>query len=313
MSTSVKSHAKLNLCLYVNGKRDDGYHELTMLMTCIDLHDQMIFDFCRPGITVACMHPLVPEDGSNLAVKAAERFYSGLHIKNDTAAALGGKTGQSTSWRECVARQNSGVHITIEKEIPVGGGLGGGSSNAAAVLNTLNRHFGEPFTEDGLMEMACSIGADVPFFMKGKTAIAQGIGEKLTPYPALMLPKFVLLFHPGFFASTAEVFKNVDLVLTETKKSNISSLLKTPGDKLAWDKVLHNDLEDAACRCYPELKAFKNELVNSVSERVMMTGSGSTFYSIYSDQQEAHALFTLFSEKWQSSGKRVMMTSFVGG
>ena len=273
----------------------------------------MIFDFDRPGITVACTHPLVPEDASNLAVKAAVLFYSRLYIKDDNnVVAFGGKTLRDTSWRERVARENSGVHITIEKRIPVGGGLGGGSSNAAAVLTMLNLHFGGPFTEDELMGMACGIGADVPFFVRGGTAIAQGIGEKLTPYPSLKLPKFVLLFHPGFFASTAEVFKNMDLVLTESKKSNISSLLKTPGDKLAWDKALHNDLEEAACKVYPELKAFKNELINAVSGKVMMSGSGSTFYSIHSDRKEADRILNSLSERWQSSGKRVIMSSFLG-
>lgn len=309
MIEQVEAHAKLNLFLYVTGKRADGYHELSMLMARIALCDRMAFTFGKREITVSCSHPLVPEDASNLAFKAADLFYRRFETLDPNT--ISKKPFASENRPKQLLEKNRKVHIHIDKQIPVGGGLGGGSSNAAAVLTTLNRCFDFPFSDKKLMEMALIVGADVPFFIKGETAVVQGIGERLRPCPSLLLPKSVLLFHPGFSVSTMEVFKNVDLGLTKSAKFNINSLLKTVDDGSVWTDMMHNDLEMVACQCYPELKAFRDQLCDLLPEKVMMTGSGSTFYSIFSDRRRAEIIFSELSEKWKESDRRVWMTSFI--
>ena len=183
----ILSPAKINLFLLITEKRSDGYHNLASLMCCIKLYDTVLLTFGSKSTTVSCVHPDVPEDETNLAFKAVDIFQKALGSYN-------------------------GVKIIIEKKIPVAAGLGGGSSNAAAVLLGLNRHYGYPFPKDDLMKMGLSIGADVPFFIFQKPAVATGIGEHLESYEGLK-PLKVLLVYPGFSVSTAQVYKKFNLGL----------------------------------------------------------------------------------------------------
>ena len=150
----ILSPAKINLFLQITGRRNDGYHDLVTLMCCVGLYDTVSLVFGAKETTVACDHPNVPEDETNLAFGAASLFLKALN-------------------------KNEGVKIFIQKQIPVAAGLGGGSSNAAAVFLGLNRYYGYPFSTEELMSMGLSIGADVPFFIFQRPAIASGIGEKL--------------------------------------------------------------------------------------------------------------------------------------
>ena len=159
-SIELESPAKVNLFLKVTGKRPDSYHDLVSLMCCIGLHDRIVL---RPGtasVAVTCSYPGVPEDGRNLAARAAELFYKRYPCRDRVA-------------------------IEIEKKIPVGAGLGGGSSNAAAVLGGLNDHYGRPVSTGELIRLGALLGADVPFFLFGGPALATGIGDHLSAYSGL--------------------------------------------------------------------------------------------------------------------------------
>jgi 4-diphosphocytidyl-2-C-methyl-D-erythritol kinase len=252
--------AKVNLCLHVTGKRQDGYHNLYSLMCCIDIWDRLAIEVAGRGIRITCTNPEVPDDQSNLAYRAAERFIDQLTTQY----------GQPCD----------GVKIHIDKQIPIAAGLGGGSSDAAAVFSGLNRHFGSPFSRKDLMVLALEIGADVPFFIFGRAAIATGIGEQLEPYPSLK-PYNVVLIYPGIRVSTAEVYKNLDLGLTNYEKEPKKLLLE---DKV-YDAALHlcNDLESVVFSCFPEIVSIKKALLDNGAIGALVSGSGSSVFGLYED------------------------------
>ena len=204
-------------------------------------------------------HPGVPEDRTNLAWRAADLFFTQL----GTPAT---------------------VRIAIDKQIPVAAGLGGGSSNAAAVLKALNRRYGTPFSHEALMEMGLALGADVPFFIFGKPAIARGVGEKLSPYEGID-PLTVLLIAFDFSVSTADVYKNLNLGLTKCKKINKSSLLKKQDCDVAH--YLCNDLETVTTSMHPEISTAKKSLLDQGASGALMSGSGPTVFGLFSDAEKA--------------------------
>jgi 4-diphosphocytidyl-2-C-methyl-D-erythritol kinase len=252
--------AKINLFLQVTGKRPDGYHELFTLMCPLGLADRIRLDPTGPAIRVTCTDPAVPADATNTAHRAAEIFIRTL--KKSRRSPL------------------TGIKITIDKQIPVGAGLGGGSSDAAAVFRGLNRLLGHPFQLAELMEMGSEVGADVPFFIFGQPALATGIGERLEPYPKLP-PYRVLLLYPGVSVSTAEVYKNLDLGLTNCKKKLKDFVLK----QRPFDAAFHlcNDLETVTLNRYPQVKAAKEALDGRGALGVSMSGSGSTVFALFAD------------------------------
>jgi len=269
----ILSPAKINLFLQVTGKRIDGYHDLVTLMCCIGLYDTISLVFGAKETTVSCVHPNVPEDETNLAFGAASLFLKTLN-------------------------KNEGVKISIEKKIPVSAGLGGGSSNAAAVLLGLNRYYECPFFQDELMHMGLSIGADVPFFIFRKPAIASGIGEKLEAYKGLEKLKILLVF-PGFGVSTAEVYKSLNLGLTKCKKKLRYLLL----NKQSFDPGYHlcNDLETVVASKYPGIFAAKEALMGQGALGALMSGSGPTVFGLFSDFDKARKAGRTLSQndKWQ--------------
>lgn len=270
----IFSPAKINLFLQVLGKRPDGYHDLMSLMCCIGLFDTVSLTFGVKNITVSCHHPGVPEDDKNLAFGAAHLFLKTLN-------------------------KNEGVKIIIQKQIPVAAGLGGGSSNAAAVFLGLNRYYGYPFSTEELMSMGLSIGADVPFFIFQKPAIATGIGEKLEAYQNLKNLKILLVF-PDFSVSTADVYKKLNLGLTKCEKKLKSFLL----NKQRFDPRYHlcNDLEAVTASTYPVIKTVKEALLSHGALGALMTGSGPTIFGLFSDSNAAlkasQALFRI--HKWET-------------
>ncbi|MBS3810215.1 MAG: 4-(cytidine 5'-diphospho)-2-C-methyl-D-erythritol kinase [Desulfobacterales bacterium] len=275
----LRAPAKINLYLEVLGKRSDGYHDLISLMCCIGIYDTVRFSFGSPdassGVSVACSHPKVPEDHNNLAYRAAKAFFSetGLH--------------------------DQGLVIEIEKRIPVGAGLGGGSSNAAAVLSGLNRYYDHPIASDTLMEIGRFLGADVPFFIFGGPAVAAGIGEKLTRFSGLPAMPLVLIY-PGRSVSTAEVYKKLNLALTKTKKIHTKSIFE-----LDWEtngpKQLYNSLEPAAMELCPEIAAAKKALVECGAGGALMSGSGSSVFGIFKNTKKAETACRKISghRQWQ--------------
>ncbi len=260
----VSAPAKINLFLQVLGRREDGYHELRTLMCCVGLHDTLVLHMGTPGNTLTCSDPMIPCDEGNLALKAVLAFNRALAAET------------------AIAPLN--VSIELIKRIPPGAGLGGGSSDAAAVLNYLNRHYHHPFGDGKLHALALSLGADVPFFIHGRPAIASGIGEHLEPYTGL-LPWGVVIVFPGFGLSTAEVFKNLNLGLTKCEKR----LRYFPFKYGKFDIVRHlcNDLETVAARRFSVIETIKKELLNQGAMGCLMTGSGSAVFGLFGDYQAA--------------------------
>jgi 4-diphosphocytidyl-2-C-methyl-D-erythritol kinase len=253
------SPAKINLFLKVTGKRPDGYHDLVSLMGCISLSDRVVLRTGAAAIMVSCSFPGVPEDRSNLAVQAAELFYE-RHPARDRVA------------------------IEIEKQIPVGAGLGGGSSNAAAVLRGLNAHYGQPISVNQLSRMGASIGADVPFFLFGRPALATGIGERLTAFDGLDRWKVVVIY-PGFSIPTASVYKKLNLGLTKCENHLKAFSLKQNGFLPA--QHLCNDLETVVIPRYPEIAVVKKKLLENGAIGALMSGSGSSVFGMFADSQAA--------------------------
>lgn len=290
MIKKIASFAKINLFLYITSKRRDGYHNLYSLMTQIDLCDDLYIEFAKKELSICCDHPDVPEDESNLAYKAAVLFYQAIKNK---------------------AGEKKGLSIKIIKRIPPGGGLGGGSSNAAAVLMALNTYYKTPFSKADLMTMGVKLGADVPFFIFGHPAIAKGVGERLEKVAGLKSYHLVLC-HPGVAASTIKVYKNIDYRLTSNQKDNIKIGLNVPlrGQNFDVRDLLHNDLEESACRLYPDIKNTKEEMALLLQRKVYMTGSGATLFALFSDRESAKKGFERLLKAWDNSKKRVFLSSF---
>jgi 4-diphosphocytidyl-2-C-methyl-D-erythritol kinase len=286
------SHAKINLFLYVTGKRPDGYHNLFSLMTKIGLSDVMTFTFNdTPGVTIFCNHPQVPEDETNLAHRAASLFF-----------------------RSCENQKKNisvpGVAIDIQKNIPVGGGLGGGSSNAATVLSTLNARYHDLFSRRELMEMGRRLGADIPFFLFEGPALATGVGERLTRVPELR-PRYVVVSDSGIAASTAQVYQAHDFCLTSRGKYTIesaSNILST-GQDVDVRPYLHNDLEAAAFRLYPEIKAVRDDMARLLQQTVTMSGSGGALFSLFSDEKSAARAYELLQKHRAWKNRPVFLTA----
>ncbi len=297
----VLSPAKINCFLYVVGRRKDGYHNLVSLMTPLDLYDEIEIEIADKEITykdkieVLCDHPKVPDGETNIAFKAASLFYKNLQLV---------KPGIEDR-----------VLIKIKKKIPAGAGLGGGSSNAASVLMVLNSLYDNIFSKSQLMETALLLGADVPFFICGTTAVVRGIGERVEKCNALM-PYHVLVCYPGVSASTAKVFKNIDIKLTSGRKLDINVRLNKWLN--IWDNTLkidvaeylHNDLEYTAFKLYPEINQTKEEMEFVLSEKVSMTGSGSSLFAFFTDYGKAKKAHSLLLDRFKGSTKEVFLTSF---
>jgi 4-diphosphocytidyl-2-C-methyl-D-erythritol kinase len=260
----LRAPAKINLFLKVSGRRADGYHLLFSLMCCVGLYDIVRISIGPGKRRVVCNDPGLPANESNLAVRAISRFFEAWNPNRDQGA--------------------DRVSLRLEKRIPVGAGLGGGSSDAAAVLRGLNQLCGHPLSRAKLARIGLDLGADVPFFLFGKPAIATGIGEKLQPY-AQLPPYKVLLVYPGFGVSTAEVYKNLNLRLTNCKKRLRYSSFKK--EKFNVDQHLCNDLESVTASRFPEIDRIKNQLLSLGACGALMSGSGSTVFGLFQDADQA--------------------------
>ncbi|HRD01501.1 MAG TPA: 4-(cytidine 5'-diphospho)-2-C-methyl-D-erythritol kinase [Candidatus Saccharicenans sp.] len=246
------------------GLRPDGYHELRTLFQTISLGDRLIF---RPGqedkILLTGDLKDITWDENNLIYQAA------INLKQE-------------------ARAKPGVEIEVQKIIPPGRGLAGGSSNAAMTLLVLNRFWGLNLPSDRLFELAASIGADVPFFLYGGLCFGTGRGEILKPLSDLLAGWLVIVV-PDFALSTRLIFKEFDAVApsltSRDKESKINQFLERPDRSLFCQ--FKNDLELAAFKIYPELAEIKQEMARSGAELSMMTGSGSAIYGFFEDKLRA--------------------------
>lgn len=265
----VLSPAKINLFLKVLRKRDDGYHDIVSVMQPISLYDEILMEMENgSGIIVSCDNANVPCDRTNLAYRAAAEFFRTTGI-------------------------NRKLSITIKKNIPVAAGLGGGSSNAAAVLRALNEITSQNISTGSLIEIGAGIGSDVPLFIVGKSCIARGRGESLEP---IELPKFwYILINPGFPVSTQWAYQNLNLTKSN-EDINIAILkvsLEDPVGIQQWQRLLANDLEEVTIGKYPEIKEIKDALSAVGATGALMSGSGPTVFGIFPDKDKAEEAFGL--------------------
>lgn len=252
--------AKLNIRLKVIGKRADGYHELVSIMVPVALFDYLELQrLNRKGVTLTCQGISLPDDEENLVKRAAQTFFA--------RTGLGG-----------------GVLIRLTKNIPIAAGLGGGSSDAASTLRSLNEMWCSPLGSHDLWELASDLGADVPFFLLGRPAIARGIGEVLEPIEKW--PRFwYVIVTPPIMVSTSWVYGNLKLKLTRGEYDFILNSLKK--ESLRVDHILENDLESVTATYFPVIKSIKKSLLNAGAEGALMSGSGPSVFGIFRSRTKA--------------------------
>lgn len=252
------SPAKVNLYLRVLGKRRDGYHDILSLLQRISLFDELAFSPGGCGIVVRCPGGTLPEDEGNIVYRAAAAFFSRTAVP-------------------------PGIEIIVRKKIPLAAGLGGGSSNAATTLTTLNEIAGSPLARKELMEIGSRLGADVPFFIYGKTAWVSGIGNRFVEAPSLP-PLWFVLINPGFEIPTKMVYQKLNLGLTNGGINYSIPRFYTMDDLI---RGLTNDLEKVTVGLYPVLDLLKSLLLENGALGALMSGSGPTVFGLFADEESA--------------------------
>lgn len=262
----LEAHAKVNLSLDVLNKREDGYHNLRMIMQTIQLCDNVSIQKIPSGIEIDCVAAYVPNNNTNIAFKAAEAMIRKYNL-------------------------DAGVKIKIDKKIPVAAGLAGGSADAAAVLKGINTLFNLGIEQDELMDLGRTIGADVPYCIMGGTALAEGIGEKLTSLPLLSnVP--ILIVKPKVGISTAWVYKNLDLnkISSRPDTEALINAIKNKDIKFIANNM-RNVLESVTVKKQPVIDKIKRTLLNKGALGSMMSGSGPSVFGIFDDKEKAESVY----------------------
>ena len=259
----LQAFAKINLGLDVLGKRADGYHEVRMIMQTIRMYDQLdMRKSVEPGIHLTTNKKYIPVDENNLVWRAAK-------LMMDTCGIM------------------EGVSIHLHKVIPVAAGMAGGSSDAAATLVGMNRLFHCGLSKEKLMELGVQIGADVPYCVLRGTALAEGIGEKLTVLPP-MPDCWILIGKPGISVSTKYVYTTLDLN-TDTVHPDIDGMKKAleDGNLYGITERMGNVLQDVTIPAYPEVERIKEQMKALGAVNAMMSGSGPTVFGIFDNEEKA--------------------------
>ncbi len=276
----IKAYAKINISLDIVGKREcDGYHLLKMIMQNIDLYDEISIEKQKSGITISCNKSYVPTDSRNLAYKAANLFKDTYNIED-------------------------GVHIDITKNIPVSAGLAGGSTDAAAVLKTMNKIFKVNASNEELMELGLKLGADIPYCINGGTALCEGIGEKITALKPFK-DKILVLVKPSFGVSTKEVYKafKLDRVRLHPKTENLIEAMEQD-DLYYVANNMKNLLENVTLRKHNVLIKIKEEMNRYGAVGSMMSGSGPSVFAFFDDMLKAQRCY----EKMKENHREVFLT-----
>ncbi|WP_288222430.1 4-(cytidine 5'-diphospho)-2-C-methyl-D-erythritol kinase [uncultured Clostridium sp.] len=269
----IKAYAKVNISLDIVGKREDGYHLLEMIMQAIDLYDEINIEKQKEGINIKCNKSYVPTDERNLAYKAAKLFIEKYNI-------------------------NSGVNINIKKNIPVCAGLAGGSTDGAAVLKIMNKLFEINATDEELMELGLKLGADVPYCIKGGTALCKGIGEDVRELKNFK-NKIIVLVKPPFGVSTKSVYQEFNLNKVKSHP-NTKLLIKAieDNDLNTVSNNMKNLLENVTLRKHKVLINIKEEMKNYGALGTMMSGSGPTVFAFFEDMLKAQRCFEKMKSKY---------------
>jgi len=273
---------KINLGLDVLRRREDGYHEVRMVMQMVNLYDKIKITKIRgPKIYISTNLPFLPINENNIAYKAAKLLMEEFNIK-------------------------SGVYIEIAKHIPVAAGMAGGSSDAAAVLHGINRLFRLNLGKPQLMERGVKLGADVPFCVSRRTSLCEGIGEIITPLQP-MADCYILIAKPGFSVSTKYVYENLNIDALKSHPDidglvdaiNHQDIYKIAGD-------MENVLETVTAVKYPDIEKIKDLMRREGALNAMMSGSGPTVFGIFDQQQAARIAWEELRK--ETSVKNVFLT-----
>lgn len=256
----LRTPAKVNLRLEVLYKRPDGYHELLTWIYPISLWDEVVIEEKEEGYQLICDDPRLPEE--DLCLKAAKAFSARFGIEK-------------------------GVRIYLKKKIPIGAGLGGGSSDASAVLKGMARLFGLKAAFNELLDLARGIGSDVPFFLYETPALMGGRGDiQLEKLPKLDL--WLVVLYPGFEVSTGEVYQQLAASLTRPRGEN-KIIMEFPPRK--WEDFLRNDLEKVVEERFPEVREMKEFLRKEGAKGVLVSGSGSSVFGVFGGLEEARRCY----------------------
>jgi len=267
---TIKCPAKINLSLDVIGKRSDGYHELRMIMQTVDICDYVTVELRTDSeIKVYSDNKNVPLGEDNIVFKAAKLFFKNLE-------------------------KTFGAEIKIEKNIPMGAGMAGGSADAAGTLKALNVLTGNPFSCEKLQKIGKNIGADVPFCIRGGCCLCEGIGEILTPLPE-MKGVYLAVAKPEFSVSTPWVYKNLKLSEESVHPETDKLVLALEKDEYkAFSEFSGNTLEAVTAEKYSEIEEYKALMKENGAFFSMMTGSGPTVFGLFKNKENAEsAAFTL--------------------
>ena len=282
----LRALAKINLALDVLGRRENGYHDVRMIMQSIYLYDNVLLEKTKePGIRISTNLYFLPVDENNIAYKAAKLLMDEFRLPG-------------------------GISISLQKYIPVAAGLAGGSSNAAAVLFGMNRMYGLGLNIEELMERGVKLGADVPYCIMRGTALAEGIGEELTRLPAL--PKcYVLIAKPPISVSTKMVYEKLDAkeIVEHPDVDGMMEALKE-GDLHRIASKMGNVLEQVTVEEYPIIDQIKLLMKEAGALNAMMSGSGPTVFGLFDDRKKASKAMQMIRE--HTVTKQVYLTNIHG-
>lgn len=269
-SLSLPSFAKINWSLEILGKRPDGYHEVRTLLQTISLQDDLHFELSEDrAVSLSCGNPDIPTGSDNLIVRAARALQERFALEQ-------------------------GIRIQLEKRIPIKAGLGGASSNAAVTLIALNHLWQVNARADELLEIAASLGADVPFFLVGGCVRATGIGTTLSPVPnaSELVSRHLIVITPNTGISTALAYNALDSRALTTKNANpilsVSQSEANPGHSQPWtpEDSLENDFESVIFDIEPEIRRTKETLLQAGALGALLAGSGSSVFGIFAGEQD---------------------------
>jgi 4-diphosphocytidyl-2-C-methyl-D-erythritol kinase len=278
----IKARAKINLSIDVLGRREDGYHDVCMIMQSLALHDIIRIEVQKSDIELVCNSDFIPTDSSNLVWKASNLFRETCGIKD-------------------------GLKITIEKKIPVSAGLAGGSTDAAAVFIALNKMFETNLSLDELCVMGITLGADIPFCIRGGTMLAEGLGEVLTPIKRLKkIP--IILIKPREGISTKFVYQNF-LLNNNTDRPDTKLLVEAieNEDIVTLGANMKNVLESVTLPIYPVISQIKETLLMNGALGSIMSGSGTAVFGVFGQIDVAINAYNKL-EKLKEEGWELFLT-----
>lgn len=278
---TIKAPAKINLSLDVTGRRSDGYHYVKMVMQAVSLCDEIEIEKSA-DIEVSTNLKFIPNDSRNLAYRAAQAFFDETKI-------------------------SGGAKISIVKNIPVGAGLGGGSTDAAGVIMGLNKLYGAGLSLLAMQKIGERLGADVPFFFTGGTCLAQGLGEAVTPVECA-LRCFAVIVKPSFSISTKWVYQNLDLneITSRPDTDKLLAAIKS-GDVPLMASLMENVLEGVTAERYALIQRIKKRLVEEGALGSLMSGSGSSVFGIFETEKAAQRCAAIAKKRY----KGVFICSFL--